>query len=157
VDNPKTESSKCENVKSLRAIVLLETTSVFNLNSLSRIHDGPLQCLQMNWYGPVVRCVGTYIHLWQPSVGRPSTTFYQSIMSFQDIEAGQAVRSPSSSVPQSREDADFRNLQHSLSLQQFKMNANVQGILKLVDQLGTLKDSADLRKTLCVLLVATSF
>ena len=74
-------------------------------------------------------------------------------MSFQDIEAGQAVRSSSSSVPQSREDADFRNLQHSLSLQQFKMNANVQGILKLVDQLGTPRDSADLRKTLCVLLV----
>jgi len=78
-------------------------------------------------------------------------------MSFQDIESGQAVRSSSSSVPVSREDADFRNLQHSLSLQQFKMNANVQGILKLVDQLGTLKDSADLRKTLCVPLVAIPF
>jgi len=62
VDNPKTESSKCENVKSLRGIVLLETTSVFNLNSLSRIRDGPLQCLQ---HGPVVRRVSTYIHLWQ--------------------------------------------------------------------------------------------
>ena len=30
------------------------------------------------------------------------------------------------------------------------MNANVQGILKLVDQLGTAKDSAALRKSLCV-------
>ncbi|KAJ3573458.1 hypothetical protein NP233_g2421 [Leucocoprinus birnbaumii] len=71
-------------------------------------------------------------------------------MSFQDIEAGQAhpVRSASSSLPQSREDSDFRNLQHSLSLQVFKMNANVQAILKLVDQLGTPKDSANLRKTL---------
>jgi len=64
VDNPKTESSKCENVKSLRGIVLLETTSVSNLDSLFRIHDGPLQCLQMNRHGPVVCCVSTYIHLW---------------------------------------------------------------------------------------------
>ncbi|KAL9710913.1 SNAP receptor [Leucoagaricus gongylophorus] len=79
---------------------------------------------------------------------RTSTTFYHPIMSFQDIEAGQAVRSASLFVPQSREDADFKDLQHSLSLQQFKMNANVQGILKLVDQLGTPKDSANLRKTL---------
>lgn len=71
-------------------------------------------------------------------------------MSFQDIEAGQAhpVRSTSSLVPQSREDAEFKNLQSSLSLQVFKMNANVQAILKLVDQLGTPKDSANLRKTL---------
>ena len=30
------------------------------------------------------------------------------------------------------------------------MNANVQGILKLVDQLGTTKDSDTLRKSLCV-------
>jgi len=71
-------------------------------------------------------------------------------MSFQDIEAGQShpVRAASSSFPQSREDADFKNLQSSLSLQVFKMNANVQAILKLVDQLGTPKDSANLRKTL---------
>ena len=74
-----------------------------------------------------------------------------SNMSFQDIEAGRAhtSRSPSS-TPQSREDNAFQNLQSSLSLQVFKMNANVQGILKLVDQLGTGKDSATLRKTLCV-------
>ncbi|KAF9453117.1 t-SNARE [Macrolepiota fuliginosa MF-IS2] len=71
-------------------------------------------------------------------------------MSFQDIEAGEfhPVRSASSSTPQSREDDDFKTLQSSLSLQAFKMNANVQGILKLVDQLGTPKDSANLRKTL---------
>ncbi|PPQ88403.1 hypothetical protein CVT25_011282 [Psilocybe cyanescens] len=53
-------------------------------------------------------------------------------------------------MPQSREDNAFQNLQSSLSLQVFKMNANVQGILKLVDQLGTGKDSAVLRKSLCV-------
>ena len=72
-------------------------------------------------------------------------------MSFQDIEAGRAPsRTPSSSIPQSREDNAFQNLQSSLSLQVFKMNANVQGILKLVDQLGTGMDSATLRKSLCV-------
>lgn len=69
-------------------------------------------------------------------------------MSFQDIESGQVHPVRSSLAPQSREDADFRSLQSSLSLQVFKMNANVQGILKLVDQLGTPKDSANLRKTL---------
>jgi len=69
-------------------------------------------------------------------------------MSFQDIEAGvnHPARSPlSTSSPQ---DAPFLSLQSSLSLQVFKMNANVQGILKLVDQLGTAKDSATLRKAL---------
>jgi hypothetical protein len=72
-------------------------------------------------------------------------------MSFQDIEAGQGHNLQSTSfTPQSREDNDFRQLQSSLSLQVFKMNANVQGILKLVDQLGTPKDSAGLRKTLWV-------
>ncbi|KAJ7505738.1 t-SNARE, partial [Mycena galericulata] len=71
-------------------------------------------------------------------------------MSFQDIEAGLAhpVRTQPSLAPQSREDAAFLELQSSLSLQVFKMNANVQGILKLVDQLGTAKDSAALRKSL---------
>jgi len=71
-------------------------------------------------------------------------------MSFQDIEAGYGhqSRQPSSLMPQSREDNAFQGLQSSLSLQVFKTNANVQGILKLVDQLGTGKDSAALRKTL---------
>ncbi|KAJ7163019.1 t-SNARE [Mycena filopes] len=71
-------------------------------------------------------------------------------MSFQDIEAGLAhpTRTQPSLNPQSREDASFLELQSSLSLQVFKMNANVQGILKLVDQLGTAKDSATLRKSL---------
>ncbi|KAJ7676081.1 t-SNARE [Mycena polygramma] len=71
-------------------------------------------------------------------------------MSFQDIEAGNAhpAHTQPSLRPQSREDASFLELQSSLSLQVFKMNANVQGILKLVDQLGTPKDSATLRKSL---------
>ncbi|KJA16949.1 hypothetical protein HYPSUDRAFT_46867 [Hypholoma sublateritium FD-334 SS-4] len=70
-------------------------------------------------------------------------------MSFADIEAGLGPsRAPSSSTPQSKEDNAFQSLQSSLSLQVFKMNANVQGILKLVDQLGTGKDSAALRKSL---------
>ncbi|KAF9562624.1 t-SNARE [Agrocybe pediades] len=70
-------------------------------------------------------------------------------MSFQDIEAGRGhQQAPSNSAPQSKEDHAFQGLQSSLSLQVFKMNSNVQGILKLVDQLGTAKDSASLRKSL---------
>ncbi|KAJ7902525.1 t-SNARE [Mycena olivaceomarginata] len=66
-------------------------------------------------------------------------------MSFQDIETGLSPRSLS---PQSREEASFLELQSSLSLQVFKINSNVQGIRKLVEQLGTVKDSAALRKSL---------
>ncbi|KIK06244.1 hypothetical protein K443DRAFT_674532 [Laccaria amethystina LaAM-08-1] len=71
-------------------------------------------------------------------------------MSFADLEAGQGQpsRTASSSIPLSREDAAFRELQSSLSLQVFKMNANIQSIGKFVDQLGTGKDSAELRKKL---------
>lgn len=70
-------------------------------------------------------------------------------MSFQDIEAGYGAGSrQAGSAPQSAEDAEFNKLQSSLSLQVFKMNANVQGILKYVDQLGTPKDNAKLRQTL---------
>jgi len=70
-------------------------------------------------------------------------------MSFQDIEAGLAR--PSQSISISNEDPAFSAAQSSLSLQVFKINSNVQGILKLVDQLGTPKDSATLRKSLYVL------
>ncbi|KAG8930591.1 hypothetical protein FRC02_004012 [Tulasnella sp. 418] len=73
-------------------------------------------------------------------------------MSFQDIERGytqpagiQGSISGSTSSPQ---DAAFRSLQSSLSLQVFKINANVQGILKLVDQLGTPRDTGEVRKRL---------
>ncbi|KAH7913951.1 t-SNARE [Hygrophoropsis aurantiaca] len=68
-------------------------------------------------------------------------------MSFADIETG-VTRSSQTVIPQSREDSTFLSLQSSLSLQVFKINSNVQGILKLVDQLGTSKDSANLRKSL---------
>lgn len=68
-------------------------------------------------------------------------------MSFQDIETGLG-HAPSSTAPQSPEDSAFLTLQSSLSLQVLKINMNVQGILKLVDQLGTSKDSAGLRKSL---------
>ncbi|CDO74273.1 hypothetical protein BN946_scf184647.g2 [Trametes cinnabarina] len=78
-------------------------------------------------------------------------------MSFQDIEAGLAQRplSPSGGVPQSAEESAFLGLQSSLSLQVFKINSNVQGILKLVDQLGTARDSPALRKSLHDLTEAT--
>jgi len=71
-------------------------------------------------------------------------------MSFQDIESGHARPSSisRSEVPNSPEEAAFNSLHSSLSLQVFKINANVQGILKLVDQLGTSRDSALLRKSL---------
>ncbi|KAG6812108.1 hypothetical protein H0H92_004337 [Tricholoma furcatifolium] len=69
-------------------------------------------------------------------------------MSFQDIEAGAGQPLRSSTTASNTQDASFLSLQSSLSLQVFKMNANVQGILKLVDQLGTAKDSASLRKSL---------
>ena len=82
---------------------------------------------------------------------------FSPTMSFADIEANagsapvrRGSSSSSASLPKSKEDALFLDLQSSLSLQVFKMNANVQGILKLVDQLGTPKDSAALRKSLCV-------
>ncbi|KAJ3766841.1 t-SNARE [Lentinula raphanica] len=74
------------------------------------------------------------------------------MMSFQDIEAGfgpgVSNNSTSLATSESSEDTAFRNLQSSLSLQMLKINANVQGILKLVDQLGTGRDSAALRKSL---------
>lgn len=72
-------------------------------------------------------------------------------MSFQDdIEAGFGPANNHSSLatPESPEDAAFRSLQSSLSIQMVKMTANVKGILKLVDQLGTGRDSAALRKSL---------
>lgn len=68
-------------------------------------------------------------------------------MSFQDIETGLG-HAPSNITPQSPEDSAFLTLQSSVSLQVLKINMNVQGILKLVDQLGTSKDSASLRKSL---------
>jgi hypothetical protein len=73
-------------------------------------------------------------------------------MSFQDIEGGsnQTFNSSLRDAPQSREETAFLNLQMSISIQVFKINANVQGILKLVDQLGTPRDSSILRKGLYV-------
>ncbi|THH30594.1 hypothetical protein EUX98_g3602 [Antrodiella citrinella] len=70
-------------------------------------------------------------------------------MSFQDIETGLNQRPLSPlGAPQSQEESAFLTLQSSMSMQVFKINANVQGILKLVDQLGTGRDSANLRKSL---------
>ncbi|KAF7318935.1 SNARE domain protein [Mycena chlorophos] len=70
-------------------------------------------------------------------------------MSFQDLETGlHPVATRPSLNPQSPGDAQFLELQSSLSLQVFKMNSNVQAILRLVDQLGTARDSATIRKSL---------
>ncbi|KAI0031179.1 t-SNARE [Vararia minispora EC-137] len=69
-------------------------------------------------------------------------------MSFQDIEAGRASPARGATLSASTEDAAFAQLQSALALQVFKISANVQGVLKLVDQLGTPRDSPALRKSL---------
>ncbi|KDQ11074.1 hypothetical protein BOTBODRAFT_35608 [Botryobasidium botryosum FD-172 SS1] len=70
-------------------------------------------------------------------------------MSFNDLERGlNQPASRSGTLPRSANDAAFGSLQSSLSMQVFKINANVQGILKLVDQLGTGKDTGGVRKAL---------
>ncbi|CAE7115532.1 unnamed protein product [Rhizoctonia solani] len=70
-------------------------------------------------------------------------------MSFADLERGQGgFQSSSNLIPTSPSDAEFLGLQKSLSVQIFKINANVQGILKLVDQLGTARDTGTVRKGL---------
>ena len=81
------------------------------------------------------------------SVTVPNVVF----MSFADLEAGRSSAQPlrvglgaSASGP----DAAFLQLQSSLSMQVFKINANVQGISKLVDQLGTSRDTGAVRKGL---------
>jgi len=79
-----------------------------------------------------------------------SLTTHTTTMSFQDVEAGLSnTESPLRST-QSPEEAAFANLQSSLSMQVFKIDNNVRGILKLVDQLGTQRDSPSLRKSLYV-------
>jgi len=71
-------------------------------------------------------------------------------MSFADLERGQGgyQRGTSGLVPTSPSDAEFLGLQKSLSLQVFKITSNVQGIMKLVDQLGTARDTGAVRKGL---------
>jgi len=75
-------------------------------------------------------------------------------MSFNDLERGTGASSAGGTrlsqvrAPQSPKDTQFLNLQSSLALNVFKINANVQGILKLVDQLGTSRDNGKIRKTL---------
>lgn len=99
-----------------------------------------------------VQCVFRSESLTDSNTHASSSPHIPIIMSFQDIESGsnQPLYSSSQDAPQSREEAAFISLQSSLSLQVFKINANVQGILKLVDQLGTPRDSSALRKSLCV-------
>lgn len=69
-------------------------------------------------------------------------------MSFQDIEAQAGPRRSPLGGQTSPQDAAFLSLQSSLSMQVFKINANVQGISKLVDQLGTARDTGVVRKAL---------
>jgi len=72
-------------------------------------------------------------------------------MSFADLERGEGgygQRGSPAPVPTSPSDAEFLGLQKSLSVQVFKINSNVQGIMKLVDQLGTARDTGTVRKGL---------
>jgi len=70
-------------------------------------------------------------------------------MSFADLERGQGgYRNSPGPAPTSPSDAEFLGLQKSLSVQVFKINSNVQGIMKLVDQLGTARDTGTVRKGL---------
>ncbi|KIJ54537.1 hypothetical protein M422DRAFT_200350 [Sphaerobolus stellatus SS14] len=71
-------------------------------------------------------------------------------MSFADLEAGLGSSRPNTNAPAPRspQDAAFLQLQQSLSMQVFKINSNVQGMLKLVDQLGTARDTGTIRKSL---------
>lgn len=74
-----------------------------------------------------------------------------TLQSFNDLERGvspQGISGPSARTAQSPKDAQFINLQSSLALQVFKINANVKGILKFVDQLGTPRDTGLVRKGL---------
>ncbi len=71
-------------------------------------------------------------------------------MSFNDFDVERGADSTRNALPSFGANAQFTSLQSSLSLQVFKINANIQGILKLVDQLGTGRDTATIRKALCV-------
>ena len=68
--------------------------------------------------------------------------------SFNDLERGVSPQGPSARTAQSSKDTQFLNLQSSLALQVFKINSNVKGILKFVDQLGTQRDTGPVRKGL---------
>lgn len=77
--------------------------------------------------------------------------FSVTLQSFNDLERGispQGVSGPSARTGQSPKDTQFLNLQSSLGLQAFKINTNVKGILKFVDQLGTPRDTGIVRKGL---------
>jgi hypothetical protein len=64
------------------------------------------------------------------------------------MRRGYAPHASSNAILQSQEESAFQTLQSSLSLQVLKINMNVQGIMKLVDQLGMGKESASLKKSL---------
>jgi len=77
--------------------------------------------------------------------------FSITLQSFNDLERGvspQGASGPSARTAQSPKDTHFLNLQSSLALQVFKINSNVKGILKFVDQLGTPRDTGPVRKGL---------
>ncbi|EJD50852.1 t-SNARE [Auricularia subglabra TFB-10046 SS5] len=76
-------------------------------------------------------------------------------MSFQDLESGSAQPLLARTASPAAGDAQFSGLQSSLGMQVFKINANVQGISKLVDQLGTARDTGSVRKALHDLTEAT--
>ncbi|KAF8321991.1 t-SNARE [Cantharellus anzutake] len=76
-------------------------------------------------------------------------------MSFNDFDIERGTGGTRIAPPPSGTDFQFTALQSSLSIQVFKINANVQGILKLVDQLGTGRDTPSVRNALHNLTEAT--
>jgi hypothetical protein len=73
------------------------------------------------------------------------------LMSFNDLTSNRSpadLESGNGRSASTPSDSAFLNLQSSLSIQVFKINSNVQGIMKAVDQLGTGRDNGQTRKNL---------
>ncbi|PLW33023.1 hypothetical protein PCANC_01543 [Puccinia coronata f. sp. avenae] len=72
-------------------------------------------------------------------------------MSFNDLERGLNERAPLARDPLPGEpvvDQEFQNLANKVSTHIFRINSNVSGLQKLIDLLGSSRDTSDIRKKL---------
>lgn len=72
-------------------------------------------------------------------------------MSFNDLERGLNERAPLAREPLPGEpvvDRDFQSLANKVSTHIFRINSNVSGLQKLIDLLGSSRDTNDIRKKL---------
>ncbi|KAA1129976.1 hypothetical protein PGTUg99_004882 [Puccinia graminis f. sp. tritici] len=72
-------------------------------------------------------------------------------MSFNDLERGLNERAPLARDPLPGEpvvDREFQNLANKVSTHIFRINSNVSGLQKLIDLLGSSRDTSDIRKKL---------